>query len=227
MIGDRYLYYPGIVLLLILLLCAPVFSDNTGVSVKGKTGFSVALQPFGKIDGIIVRQVSAGLTKFFAGITIDIRPTVALPKSAWYKPGKRYRAKKLILYLENYYQYNDITQYTRIMGLTTHDISVTRGRDYDRGVAGYALLGTGPAVVSTSRISRRGRDHNRFMKQLVKTVIHELGHTFGLKHCSSAGCVMQEIKHNKRLFVTGDTRFCHRCRPTLTQNLEDLEENND
>ena len=60
-------------------------------------------------------------------------------------------------------------------------------------VYGEAQLGGRAAVVSTARLAvEQGGRHDPALvaDRIVKECVHELGHTFGLLHCSTPGCVM-------------------------------------
>jgi archaemetzincin len=54
-------------------------------------------------------------------------------------------------------------------------------------VFGEAQLNGGAAVVSTARLQPPG---SRLVDRLRKESVHELGHTYGLVHCTSPACVM-------------------------------------
>jgi archaemetzincin len=56
-------------------------------------------------------------------------------------------------------------------------------------VFGEAQLGRQTAVVSIARL-REGGIAAQVAARLVKEAVHEVGHTFGLVHCTSPSCVM-------------------------------------
>lgn len=82
---------------------------------------------------------------------------------------------------------------------------------------GEAELGGRAAVVSAHRFRTENYglppSPALLQSRLVSEAIHELGHTFGLTHCDSIGCVMQatinveEIDRKDRRFCTGCALF--------------------
>ena len=88
-------------------------------------------------------------------------------------------------------------------------------------VFGEAQLDGNCAVVSTARL------HEEFYglppradllrERLVKEAAHELGHTFGLRHCADWRCVMTSSHAVERLDVK-DAEFCAACRKPVLQN---------
>ena len=71
------------------------------------------------------------------------------------------------------------------------------------------------AVVSLARLKdefyglppRQDLVHERLLKEAV----HELGHTFGLRHCADWQCVMSSSHAVERLDIKG-VEFCAACR---------------
>ena len=88
-------------------------------------------------------------------------------------------------------------------------------------VFGEAQLDGACAVVSTARLDEAfyglpGRQE-MLRERLYKTAAHELGHTFGLRHCADWRCVMTSSHAVERLDVK-TSEFCGRCRKSVTPN---------
>jgi len=80
-------------------------------------------------------------------------------------------------------------------------------------VYGEAQLGGTAAVVSTARLlSDNGfrPDPVVLSSRLTKECLHELGHTFGLLHCSSPGCVMARSVNLVQVDAK-EAALCHDC----------------
>lgn len=56
-------------------------------------------------------------------------------------------------------------------------------------IFGQAELRGRAAVISIYRL--KSRDRNIFISRMVKEAVHELGHVFGLEHCTNERCVMR------------------------------------
>jgi archaemetzincin len=147
----------------------------------------VAIQPLGPVKQEEIARVKAGIVAFYA-VSVEVLPEVPMPQSAYYKPRDRYKAEGLLDALEG----KPAPRFTKIIGLTTRDISTTKGEIEDWGIFGLGELGGRSCVVSTFRLRAGKASTPVFQARLVKVVNHELGHTFGLDHCPSAGCFMQD-----------------------------------
>ena len=85
-------------------------------------------------------------------------------------------------------------------------------------VFGEAQLDGNCAVVSTARLSDEyyGLPANPALmrERLVKEAAHEIGHTFGLRHCADWQCVMSS-SHGVELLDVKGADFCPRCKRAL------------
>jgi predicted Zn-dependent protease len=59
-----------------------------------------------------------------------------------------------------------------------------------------------------------------FLRRLIKLSLHELGHTFGLEHCSEDSCLMG-FSSNLEKLDQKDTAFCDYCQILLADCLRD------
>lgn len=166
----------------------------------------IGIQPLGDIDTTLFRIVYAGIDSVY-DVYIVFFPVVDLPEYAYYEPRKRYRAEKILKFLE---LHSDKTV-TKIMGLTGSDISTTKGEHEDWGIFGLAHLGGYACVVSTYRLGRKKVSFQQFQERVIKVANHELGHTFGLDHCPTKTCLMEDARGT---IVTVDNEtgtFCTFC----------------
>jgi len=90
-------------------------------------------------------------------------------------------------------------------------------------IFGQADLGGKVALISLTRLREEyyGNNENRelFMERTLKEAVHELGHTFGLRHCANAKCVM----HFSNSLMDTDVKeadFCENCRKELELRIK-------
>ena len=105
----------------------------------------------------------------------------------------------------------------RVLGVTASDLYVP----VLTFVFGEAQLDGNCAVVSTARLKEEfygmPRRQDLLRKRLLKEAVHELGHTFGLRHCPDWRCVMTSSHAVERLDVKG-AEFCRACRKPIFEN---------
>lgn len=169
----------------------------------------IALQPLGKVSADIVERVRVHLEEIYA-VQVEVLPSKELPASAFYRPRERYRAEKLLDWLDE----NTAATFTKVIGVTTSDISTTKGDLFDWGIFGLGQLGLRPCVISTFRL---GRDvpRGKMLLRTQRVAAHEVGHTFGLEHCPAPGCMMSDAE-GKISTVDNETgQLCERCHPRV------------
>ena len=136
-----------------------------------------------------------------------------MPQQAYYAEKKRYRADTLIKFLSKKTSKNHVS-----IGLTTKDISHTKGLVKDYGIFGLGLRPGNACVVSLFRLSTTNR-HEQFFK----ICIHELGHTAGLPHCPEKTCYMRDAKGGNP--TNEETSFCEKCKLFLGSKGWNLTDN--
>jgi archaemetzincin len=104
---------------------------------------------------------------------------------------------------------------TRVIGVTDLDLFMP----VLTFVFGEAQLDGLAAVVSTARLTDHGAP-DRTVRRAVKECVHEVGHTFGLTHCSSPGCVMSRST-NVRAVDGKQPHLCGECRARYAARQQD------
>jgi archaemetzincin len=150
---------------------------------------SVCVVPLGHHDRKILPVVERGI-EYLYGLevrTLEARP---LPRSAWYEPRQRYRAEKILAYLDASIRPGSGCDI--VMGFTAADISTTKDTHADWGMLGLAWIGGDAGVMSTYRLGRRV-SRRAETTRAVKVMNHELGHALGLPHIAVPGCLMHDL----------------------------------
>jgi len=156
----------------------------------------------------------------FYDFNIELYPRTKLPPTAYYPPRQRYRAEKLLSYLDRLAN----PSYNRVVGLTGVDISTTKGDVFDWGVLGLATIDGRVGVLSSHRCERGTKNHRELAIRFGKVAVHEVGHTLGLPHCPTLRCLMEDAKGS---VMTTDREYdlCPACRNRLTQSGHGAREN--
>ena len=196
-----------------LLLCALL---PTGVeawpahgSVPFEPAVTVAIQPLGGMDRALLESVAADVEQAF-GVQVVMLPAKLLPRSAFYAARARYRGERLLEWLEA----EKPAGADKILGVMSADLSVTKGQVYDWGVMGVAGLGKAAGVVSIHRLRSRN-----LATRTRQVSVHELGHTFGLSHCPSPQCIMNDAEGGVRAVDESSGHFCDGCQLKLQDAL--------
>ncbi len=180
--------------------------DKKQDSVKAKKKV-ILVQPFSDISQKDVEYVTVEIKKIYPEIKI-LKP-IDFPQNAYYKPRNRYRADSIIKHLSFLTKDGFIT-----LGLTSKDISVTKGKNPDFGIMGLGYKPGKACVASKFRLSK-----NNTKEQFFKVAIHELGHTQGLNHCPEKSCYMRDAEGGNPTDEEKD--FCNKCKKHLrTKNWE-------
>jgi archaemetzincin len=106
----------------------------------------------------------------------------------------------------------------KILGVTDRDLFIP----ILTYVFGEAQLGGRAAVVSTARLVEDVElvGPQLLVERLAKEAVHEVGHTFGLMHCDSKGCVMGRSPAVREVDEKG-TVPCAECRARLAAEREE------
>ena len=108
---------------------------------------------------------------------------------------------------------------SRVLGVTEVDLAIPMLSF----LFGQAQLDGPIAVVSLCRLRQEfyglPADESLLRERTSKEVLHELGHTFGLAHCSERKCVMSLATHVDLVDAKVE-RYCARCGLQLVRRFD-------
>lgn len=164
----------------------------------------VVILPFGKVNPATIEAVSAAVIEA-ADVKIRVDPQRPLPKDAWYAPRKRWRAEKFLDAIDA----DPPEGAWKVLALTQVEISTTKNEFPDWGIVGLGNVGGLSSVTSTHIFKKWSKTNAVFLRRVTDSAVHEFGHTLGLDHCESTGCVMRDAKG--KAVTSADTSTGHFC----------------
>jgi len=163
------------------------------------------------------------LSSIAESITIEFNLPVAIEEkyielAHFYDPARRqYDANKLLKQIDTFSNFESIKR----IGLFRVDLFIP----ILTYIFGQAFLNGKAGIASLYRLKNElyGIEPNDqiLLERFKKVIIHELGHTFGLKHCHTPSCVMlsstymEDIDQKKK-------GFCAKCLGELEQGLSSI-----
>lgn len=150
----------------------------------------VRLVPLGAVEPELLDAVSKAVAAR-VNAKVEVAQAEALPPEAFYQPRKRWRAEKLLDFLDT-----KAPGAWRVIGVTNAEISTTKGDIVDWGIAGLGNIGGPSCVVSAQLYKKHSKTKPVMIRRFADCAVHELGHTLGMPHCETEGCVMADAKGN-------------------------------
>ncbi len=170
----------------------------------------ISLVPVGEVDRGILQYLKPPLEEVF-GQNMEMAAGIGLTDSSRDKRRNQHLASALLTGLPQ------PGPGDRVLGVVDVDIFAP-GLNF---VFGVAELEGRKAIMSLQRLRQEyyglPEDGGLFQERVIKEAVHEMGHTYGLKHCPDGGCVMHFSNS------LGDTdnkgrQFCAVCRGRLSGN---------
>jgi len=151
---------------------------------KMSDGVTVKLMPIG-VDEALLEEVVAEVELSLPGVRCTVCKACEMNSfdisKAFDRLRRQYLADAILRELPT------PSENERVVGIVGVDIYSGRLNF----VFGIAELFGRRALVSTFRLSAGGVRREVFIERLIKEIVHELGHTFGLQHCKDSRCVMR------------------------------------
>ncbi len=191
-------------------------SSSSAKPVKSDKKIKVALVPFSGVDASYSTLLKSEIELFYA-CDVIILPKQNLPDFAYYEPRNRYKADSLLKFLKMKLP----KEYNFILGITNKDISTKDETYEDWGIFGLGFLGGPSCVVSDFRLKKSAKDINHLHERLIKVVLHELGHTFGLPHCTADNsCLMEDADGTIKSVDREEKYLCESCKKKLPKGIK-------
>lgn len=159
-----------------------------------------------------VQQLQNDINSFYS-INVQVKYD-KMPEQAYYKPRNRYRADSILNYLSRKYPNK------RVIALTSYDISTTSNGYADWGVFGLGSLSENVCITSTYRLKNKN-----LAERLLKVMLHEVGHSYGLPHCTSGHpCFMHECTNHTAAFIDKEPMImCDVCKRKKLKNYAKMD----
>ena len=187
------------------------------MAVEGQ--IKVLLQPLDSVDRSVIGDVALRLNSTFRLFTFTTsNKHVEIPRHAFNSAREQYNSSIVLEELSRLYGKGFFEGYNRVVGLADVDAYVL-GLNF---VFGEALLGGPVAVVYLARLKPefygKPPNHELYVERICKEIMHELGHTLGLRHCNNPRCVM----HFSNSILDTDYKtmmYCLRCQSLIARQL--------
>lgn len=170
---------------------------------------SIQIIPFHFTNQAILQNLAKTLGNEFQQ-PVTINTTRFNFSYAYDSSRKQYHSTQLLNGLLNYF----IGYQGKILGITELDLFIP----ILTFVFGEAQLNGKAAVVSSFRLEPQfyglPKDDDLLMERIIKESVHELGHTFGLKHCRAYDCVMSSSTSAEEIEIKS-LYFCNDCKSEI------------
>jgi archaemetzincin len=168
---------------------------------QGGNKIKLSILPIGKVDKDIVRMLETRLS--FLPLEISVLDEAPIPKGAHNKKRNQYDSSHFLILARK-------RPGDKVLGIAEKDLY---SEDLNF-VFGQAEIYGKAAVISLARLKGIQR---LYESRVMKEAVHELGHTFGLKHCSDISCVMHFSNSLEDTDLKGEM-YCKKCEGKLRKN---------
>jgi len=166
---------------------------------------------------ILLSNLGQKLCQTFPSVgSVAILNGIPMPKEAYNSVRKQYNS---IVILNELHKYGGVTSAEKILGVTNLDLYVPQLNF----VFGQAECPGKIALISLYRLRPEfyglKKNEELFLERVLKEAVHELGHTFGVRHCADKRCVM----YFSNSILDTDNKFpffCANCLRKLKMNME-------
>jgi archaemetzincin len=169
----------------------------------------ITLISYGHFEKDFLTNIAASITHEYILPVNIIESYIDL--SEFYDPARRqYDGNKLLKEINS----NTTTDSLKTVGLFAVDLFIP----ILTYIYGQAFLCGHTGIASLYRLKNElygmKQDEKLLLNRFKKVITHELGHTFGLKHCHSSGCVMKSSTYVEDIDQKS-ANLCPRCKTEI------------
>ena len=166
----------------------------------------------GPFEPALARELALSLAAEFQ-VPCEVLPRIADPEFAFHPERQQYHSSEILAWMQT-----QITAATwRLLAVTAADLYIP----ILTFVFGEARLDGKTAVVSTHRLRQEfyglPADAELLQARLLREAVHELGHTFALRHCDDWQCAMASSSSVEAIDLKGSA-LCQVCRAKTLGN---------
>jgi len=195
-----------IVILASILLKFNCFSTSVFKANKENKKDTILIVSMNLYDVNLLANVGTKVESFYKTPVKYI--TKNLPKFAYIPSINRYNANKLIQYLSEI----NTDNYKFIVGITSKDICTKKDEYLNWGIFGLGTLNNTGCVISTFRM-RNNVSPSKLLIRTQKVVLHEIGHNYGLPHCTTSyPCFMKDARGTIKEVDEEPLELCKVCK---------------
>ena len=169
--------------------------------------------PMGDVDTDIVESAAVSLWHTF-GLEVRQTEPMEMPPDAFEKKRMQYSSIEILRALNK----SAPKDAFRVLAITDKDLFIP----VLSFVYGHAQFEGKTGIVSTARLRQEfygfPEDRSTLMTRVVKEVVHETGHLFGLTHCNDTACPMT-LSTNIRMLDRKGVSLCESCTLLLKENM--------
>jgi len=169
----------------------------------------VYLLPVGSVDVFLLEDLRAAIPARLP-VECEILPFSLDPAPSYHIERQQFHSSEILQRMQTMIRPRD----WRFLAVADVDLYIP----ILKYVFGEAQLGGSCALVSACRLRQEfyglEQDDALLRQRLLKESIHELGHTFDLRHCEDYRCVMAS-SHSVEWIDLRDSRMCGGCRSRM------------
>ncbi len=169
----------------------------------------ILIIPIGSIDSDILRNIAIALEKTFC-CKAGLGKEMPIPQNSYNAWRKQYQSTIILQKMHDIKPKN----FDLILGVTDVDLYVPELNF----VFGEADVFSGITVISLTRLRQEfyglHPDRGLLQERAIKEAIHEIGHAYGLNHCTNPKCIMY-FSNSLRDTDRKGPGFCDICKSKL------------